>query len=153
VQREECRKTETNKWIQLPDEIVEMILVLASKGSVATFNNLSLTCSRFNAILQGKRHDLLPCIYIQFSDKEFQMLSRYNGKIKITARKIVKLFGEHSGVSLFISKVANSRKWKSSTLLLEPENHSMFRIRRSRMKTQMKCQAKTNSGSITIPIF
>jgi len=69
---------------------------------------------------------LLPRVHIQFSDKEFQKLSRYNGKIKVTTRKTVKLFGERSGVSLFISKVVNGRKWKSSTLLLEPEYHSIF---------------------------
>jgi len=36
----QCVQTESNKWIQLPGEIVKMILVLASKGSVVTFNTL-----------------------------------------------------------------------------------------------------------------
>ena len=53
-------------------------------------------------------------------------MSPYNGKIKVSARKIANLFGEHSGVSIRILEVVNNRKWKSSWLFLEPEKHSMW---------------------------
>ena len=67
TQSEECirskpkqtkpKQTKANEWRHLPDEIAEMILVLAvqsSKEPVSTFNHLSLTCSRFNTIIQKK---------------------------------------------------------------------------------------------------
>ena len=73
---------------------------------------------------------MLPNVHIQFSEKEYQKLSQYNGKIKVSARKIANLFGEHSGVSIRILEVVNNRKWKSSWLLLESEKHSMYRIRK-----------------------
>ena len=73
---------------------------------------------------------MLPNVHIQFSEKEYQKLSQHNGKIKVSARKIANLFGEHSGVSVRILEVVNSRKWKSSWLLLESEKHSMYRIRK-----------------------
>ena len=105
TQSEECIQTKANEWRHLPDEIVEMILVLAvqsSKEPVSTFNHLSLTCSRFNTIIKKKSHHLLPNVHIQFSEKEYQGLSQCNGKIKVSARKIANLFGEHSGVSIRI---------------------------------------------------
>ena len=125
TQSDECIQTKANEWRHLPDEIVEMILVLAvqnSKEPVSTFNHLSLTCSRFNTIIQKKSHHLLPILHIQFSEKEYQKLSQYNGKIKV--------IGEHSGVSIRISEVVNNRKWKPSWLLLESEKYSMYRIRK-----------------------
>ena len=57
-------------------------------------------------------------------------MSQYNGKIKVSTRKIANLFGEHSDVSIRILEVVNNRKWKSSWLLLESEKHSMYRIRK-----------------------
>ena len=57
TQSEECIQTKANEWRHLPDEIVEMILVLtvqSSKEPVSTFNHLSLTCSRFNTIIKKK---------------------------------------------------------------------------------------------------
>ena len=133
VQSEEGVQTDidSNKWSKLPDEIVEIILVMAVQSSdeaVSTFNQLSLTCSRFNILIQRKSHCLLPSL--QFSEKDYKKLSKYNGKIKVCARKIVNHFGEHCGASLLISEVVNNRKWKSSWLLLEPEKHSMYRIRK-----------------------
>ena len=51
----------------LPDKIVEMILILAvqsSKEPVSTFNHLSLTCSRFNTIIQKKKSPFASqCLY------------------------------------------------------------------------------------------
>lgn len=61
TQSEECIQTKANEWSHLPDEIVEMILVLAvqsSKEPVSTFNHLSLTCSRFNTIIHKKKSPL-----------------------------------------------------------------------------------------------
>ena len=135
VQSEEGVETDidSNKWSKLPDEIVEIILVMAVQSSdeaVFTFNQLSLTCSRFNTLIQRKSHCLLPRVHLQFSEKDYKKLSKYNGKNKVCARKIVNLFGEHCGASLLISEVVNKRKWKSSWLLLEPEKHPMYRIRK-----------------------
>ena len=73
---------------------------------------------------------MFPNVHIQFSEKECQKLSQYNGKIKVSARKIANIFGEHSGVSIRILEVVNNRKRKSSWLLLESEKHSMYRIRK-----------------------
>ena len=133
TQSEECIQTKANEWRHLPDEIVQMMIALAvqsSKEPVSTFNHLSLTCSRFNTIIQKKSHHLLPNVHIQFSEKVYQKLSQYNGKIKVGARKIENLFEEHSGISIRILEAVNNRKWKSSWLLLESEKHSMYRIRK-----------------------
>ena len=130
IQSEDCIQTEVSKWRNLPNEIVEMILVLAvriSKEPLSTFNHLSLTSSTFNKIMQ-KNHYLLPTVHIQFSKTEYQRLSQYNGKIKVSVRKITNLFGKNSGVCRRILEVVNNKKWKSSWLILESDGHSMYRI-------------------------
>ena len=66
TQSEECIQCKANEWRHLPDEIVEMILVLAvqsSKEPVSTFNHLSLTCSRFNTIIKKKSPFASQCPY------------------------------------------------------------------------------------------
>ena len=78
---------------------------------------------------------MLPNVHIQLSEKEYQKLSQYNGKIKVSARKIANLFGDHSAVSIRILEVVNNRKWKSSWLLLESEKHSIYRIRKVNWKS------------------
>ena len=116
---------------KLPNEIVIIILekvVQRSDDPVSTFNHLTLTCTRFNALLQRYSQHLLPRVYIKFKEKDYEGLSKYNGKIKISVRKIVKLFGQLSGVSLRISEIVNNRKWKSSWLVLEREELSWYRI-------------------------
>ena len=122
----------SNAWIKLPDEIVEKILALpvrSSEEAISTFNNLSLTCSRFSTLLQRRSHYLLPRVYLQFSSEDLKEVDKYNGKTKVGVRKIIKLFGEFCGVSLFISEVIKDKTWKSVWLLLETEKHSMYYIR------------------------
>ena len=72
---------------------------------------------------------MLPRVHLQFSDEDLDKVDKYNGKIKVGVRKIVKLFGEFCGASLSISEVIKDKKWKSTWLFLEPEKHSMCHSR------------------------
>lgn len=65
---------ESNKWSQL------IVLVLALKKSV-------LTGFRFNEILERKSRELLFYVHIRFFEKNYHMLSKYNGKIKVITQK------------------------------------------------------------------
>ena len=106
-----------------------------SDKAISTFNELSLACSRFSTLLQRRSHYLLPRVHLQFSGEDLKKVDKYNRKIKVGVRKIVKHFGEFCGASLFISKVIKDKKWKSAWLLLEPEKHSMYCIRNFYLKS------------------
>ena len=67
---------DSDKWSKLSDEIVEIIhKVQSSDEPVSTFNQLSLTCSRFSALLQRKSHYLLPRVHLQFTEKDYKVIS------------------------------------------------------------------------------
>ena len=123
---------DSNVWSKLPDEVAERILELSVRNSdkpLSTYHKLSRTCSRFNILLQRRNRYLLPRVHLNFSDSDSKKLDKYNGKIKVSVRKIVKVFGEFCGASLYISNVINEKNWKSAWLLLEAEKHSMYLIR------------------------
>ena len=69
------------------------------KNSTETYVILSQSCSRFNTIFKWKKDTLLPHIHINFPDSIFDSLSRFDGKIKESVRKIMKTFGLYSGVA------------------------------------------------------
>ena len=66
------------------------------KNSTETYVILSQSCSRFNTIFKRKKDALLPHIHIKFPDSIFDSLSRFDGKIKESVRKIMKTFGLYS---------------------------------------------------------
>ena len=108
---------DSNVWSKLRDEVAERILELSVRNSdkpLSTYHKLSRTCSRFNILLQRRNRYLLPRVHLNFSDSDFKKLDKYNGKIKVSVRKIVKVFGEICGASLYISNVINEKKWKSA---------------------------------------
>ena len=79
-----------------------MILVDAvnsSKNSLETYSILPQTCSRFNDILKRKKDALLPHIHMKFPDSVFDSLPRFHDKIKVSVKKIMKIFVPRSGVA------------------------------------------------------
>ena len=93
-----------NYWDNLPDEIVEKILLESIKNSdymCKTYNNVLNTCTRFQMVKRiGEK--LLPRIYIREDDAVKK--SSFNGKFKVSVRKLIKLFGQVSGL---IKRVRN----------------------------------------------
>ena len=85
-----------NVWNQLSTEIVEHILVnsrMSSKRPVNTYQSVSRTCSRFKEIIMNRKESLLPRVYITFPDGMVKNLPAFDNKIKISVRKIIKIFG------------------------------------------------------------
>ena len=116
---------------KLSNEVVEMILVKAVEGSTDCFDTLSSTCVRFKELLESRKDELLQSLHLPFSEKEQRELNRYNGKIKISVRKLVKMFGANSGVAKRVSEIVADKKGKSAWLVLESFGlHSDFRVRR-----------------------
>ena len=87
-----------NYWDKLPDEIVEKILLESIKNygyMCKTYNNVLNTCTRFQMVRRiGEK--LLPRIYIREDDAVKK--SSFNGKFKVSVRKLIKLFGQGSGL-------------------------------------------------------
>ena len=85
-----------NLWNKLPDEIVETILLSAiesSSNGIQDYHFIMQTCSRFQIVKQkGKR--LLPRVYIDTHEK-FEH-SSYQNMIKVSVRKLTKLFGQNT---------------------------------------------------------
>ena len=81
-----------NGWNELPDEIVEKILIQAIKRSdhvCETYSSIINSCSR----KMGKI--LLSCIYIKPDD---DIKKSFNEKIKVSVRKLLKSFSQGSGL-------------------------------------------------------
>ena len=66
------------------------------------------TCSRFQRF-QEKGKLLLPQIYIK-SDDHIQQCSSYNGKFKVSLRKVMKIYGEGSGVVSELNTIIQDKK-------------------------------------------
>ena len=103
-----------NLWNKLPDEIVETILLNAiesSSNAIQDYHSIMKICSRFHVVKQkGKR--LFPCVYIDTHEK-FEHPS-YRNMIKVSARKLAKLFGQNSGLLLDISNIIKEKKMEIS---------------------------------------
>ena len=115
----------------LPSEIVLKILLIAMKSSTDkcnTYINVLRTFSRLQLIIKEKGKQLLPRIYIS-DDKDIRENSSYNGKIKVSVRKMSILYGKTSGLALKISAIINDKKWKSAWLVLMPDKESVYRNR------------------------
>ena len=115
---------EKNFWDILPDELVERILHCAIETSTysvsdhkcQTYRSILQTCCRFKMIeFSGKR--FLPRLYIHPIDPLPK--STFNGKIKVSVRKITAAFGYASGVAMDIAQYAD-RYWRSAWLILLP---------------------------------
>ena len=140
-------EVKSNHWNKLPDELVEMILLQASIN-ITSFNHLSLTCHRFKETLDRKKNQVLPELNLTFTDKEQKQLNKYNGKIKISTRKLLKYFGGHSGVAKQVSLMVNNKKWRSAWLLLEHKRHSTYLVRKVYWKKGNKDELPTESPDI-----
>jgi hypothetical protein len=114
---------DTNYWDKLSDEIVEKILLESMNRSdqlCETYNNVINTCTRFHMI-KRKGEMLLPRIYMK-SD-EIKKLS-FNGKFKVSVRKLMKLFGQGSGLLMRVAELISEKSWKSAWLVLIPDRNS-----------------------------
>ena len=120
-----------NVWGHLPNELVEKILVTSvksSKNAVHACQSVSRTCKRFNHIIIRKKKSLLPRVYITFTHEVLGKLPSWNGKIKVSVRKITQMFGRFSGVALSLSGIIDAHNWRSAWLILNPEEHSWYQI-------------------------
>ena len=66
----------------------------------------------------GKR--FLPRLYMHPIDAPQKLT--FNGKIKVSSRKITAAFGSASGVAMYISQYAD-RNWRSAWLILLPQQY------------------------------
>ena len=67
------------------------------KQDVDTFNAVRNTCLRFRSIVEEKRDDILPPVYLDFYENVLQSLPRRENKIKVSVNKLSKHFGPNSG--------------------------------------------------------
>ena len=106
-----------NGWDKLPDEILEKILIKAIKSSdhvCETYSNIINSCSRFQII--GKKGEMLfPCIYIK-PDDDIKKL--FNGKIKVSVRKLLKSFGQGSRLIVRVVELIGDKNLKSAWFIL-----------------------------------
>ena len=103
-------KAPRNFFDQLPVEIVDMILELATVNQdVITLNAVHSTCSRFRSIIQEKQNDILPRVCLHFYGNVLEGLSRRGNKIKISVNKLSRHFATNSGPIDNVSKVTGSK--------------------------------------------
>ena len=128
-------------WNVVPTEILEKILLLSvetAEKPLSTYHFLSRTCSRFKTVLQRQRHVLLPSVHIRFTDDEAKKLDSYNGKIKVSIRKIIKVFGVACSAILKLPEIIGDKKWKSAWLVLEQGKYSTYFVHRYFWKCSQK---------------
>ena len=98
-----------NLWNKFSDEIVETILLNAirsSSNAIQSYHSIMETCFRFQIVKQ-KRKRLIPQVYIDTHEK-FEHSSHQN-MIKVSVRKLTKLFGQNSGPLLDISNIIKEK--------------------------------------------
>ena len=127
----QAQSTNCNYFDQLPNEIVDMILSKATdKQDVDTFNVVRNTCLRFRSIVEEKRDDILPPVYLDFYENVFQSLSRRGNKIKVSVNKLSKHFGPNRGAIDDVRKAIGKKNWRSACLLIEKRKYNWFVIGR-----------------------
>ena len=129
-----------NYWDKLPDEIVEKILLESIKNSdymCKTYNNVLDTCTRFQMVKRIEEK-LLPRIYIREDDAVNGMLSSFNGKFKVGVRKLIKLFGQGSGLIKRVAELIRDKHWKSAWLILMSDKCSWYTIQRIYWRNTLK---------------
>ena len=126
-----------NYWDKLPDEIVEKILLESIKNSdymCKTYNNVLNTCTRFQMVKRiGEK--LLPRIYIR---DDAVKKSSFNGKFKVSVRKLIKLFGRGSGLIKRVAELIRDKHWKSAWLISMPDKCSWYTIQRIYWRNTLK---------------
>ena len=104
-------------------EILEKILIKAIKSSdhvCETYSNTINSCSRFQII--GKKGEMLfPCIYIK-PDDDIKKL--FNGKIKVSVRKLLKSFGQGSRLIVRVFELIGNKNLKSAWFILFRDRNS-----------------------------
>ena len=120
-------KASRNFFDQLPVEIVNMILELATVNQhVITFNAVHNTCSRFRSIIKEKQNDILPRVYLAFYDNVLERLPRRGNKIKVCVNKLSRHSGPNSVAIDDVSKTTGNKNWRSAWLLIEKRKYSWF---------------------------
>ena len=61
-------------------------------------------CKRFQSVIEGKKDEILPMVHINFPENVFQNLPRRANKIKVSGKKLSKLFVSFSGVIECVGK-------------------------------------------------
>ena len=64
---------------------------------------------------------LLPYIYAKPDD---DIKKSFNGKIKVSARKLLKSFGQRRGLIMRVVMLIGNKNWKSAWLILLPDRNS-----------------------------
>ena len=85
-QSSQYQTTKKSYFDQLPDEIVEMILMKPTTSD--TFDSISNTCRRFKSLLEERKEDILPMVHIHFSEKVYNDLPRRSNKVKVSVKKL-----------------------------------------------------------------
>ena len=106
---------------KLPDEIVEKILLESIKNS---------------QMVKRIGEKLLPRIYIREDDAVKK--SSLNGKLKVSVRKLIKLFGQGSGLIKRVAELIRDKHWKSAWLILMPDKCSWYTIQRIYWRNTLK---------------
>ena len=92
-----------------------MILMKVTKlHAIDAFYSISPTCQRFQSVTEGKKHEILQMVHINFPENVLQNLPRRANKIKVSVKKLSKFFGSCSGVIECVSKaIGKNRKAKT----------------------------------------
>ena len=115
----------------LRSEMIEMILadaVNSSKNSTETYAILPQTCSRFNDILKRKKDVFLSHIHIKFPEGVFDSLPHFHDKIKVSVRKIMKIFGPNREVATSLAEIVDDKKWRFVWVVTNTAKHSSYII-------------------------
>lgn len=122
-------KISINHFDQLPTEIILMILQSATfHRDVNTYNAVYNTCLRFRTIIEEKKSDILPRIYLDFYDNVLERLPRRGDKFKVSVNKLSRHFGIGSSAIDEVRKAIGNKNWRSAWLVIERQKHSWFLI-------------------------
>ena len=131
-----------NLFDKLTDEILDMILMDETKShAIDAFYSISQTCKRFQSVTEGKKDEILPMVHINFPENVFQNLPRRANKIKVSVKKLSKLFGSCSGLIECVSKAIGKKLWRSTWLLITKRKHNWFIIERAFWKQRQNIQS------------
>ena len=85
----------------------------------------------------NRKESLLPRVYLTFPDGMVKNLPAFDNKIKISVRRIIKIFGPLSGAVSKLAEIINAKNWKSSwvLVLLRAEEYSWFQVEKIFWKT------------------
>ena len=64
--------------------------------------------------------------------------SSFNGKFKVSVRKLIKLFGQGSGLIKRVAELIRDKHWKSAWLILMPDKCSWYTIQRIYWRNTLK---------------